>query len=127
MVLRVVVAGGQFTSATSNTALNSSEAYSAFTVPGAPTGVTATAGNASATVSWTAPADDGGSPVTSYTVTASPGGATATVTGSATTTVITGLTNGVSYTFIVRATNAAGTGPASAPSSAVTPTKKKQR
>ena len=38
------------------------------TAPGAPTGVSATAGNGSATVSWTAP-DNGGSAITSYTVT----------------------------------------------------------
>jgi len=40
--------------------------------PGAPTGVTATAGIGSASVSWTAPADDGGSAITGYTVTSSP-------------------------------------------------------
>ena len=38
------------------------------TAPGAPTGVSATAGDKSATVTWTAPAN-GGSPITSYTVT----------------------------------------------------------
>src|SRR5207245_10439865 len=38
-------------------------------VPGAPTGVTATAGHGSATVSWIAPASTGGSAITSYTVT----------------------------------------------------------
>ncbi len=91
------------------------------TVPGAPTGVTAIRGNAQAGVSWTAPADNGGSPITGYTVTASPGGQTATVGGATTNAVVTGLTNGTSYTFIVRATNATGTGPASAPSNAVTP------
>ncbi len=36
--------------------------------PGAPTAVSATAGNASAAVSFTAPASDGGSPITGYTV-----------------------------------------------------------
>jgi fibronectin type III domain protein len=81
--------------------------------------VTATAGNASATVSFTAPASNGGSPITSYTVTASPGGATAT--GSASPITVTGLTNGTSYTFTVTATNAIGTGPPSAASNAVTP------
>ena len=98
---------------------------SAPTVPAAPTGVTATAGNAAATVSWTAPGN-GGSAITSYTVTPYIG-ATAqtpmTVTGSppATSATVTGLTNGTSYTFTVTATNANGTGPASAPSNAVTP------
>ena len=95
------------------------------TAPAAPTGVTATAGNASATVSWTAP-DDGGDPITSYTVTPYEGSTAETptvISGSppATTATVTGLTNGVSYTFTVTATNAVGTGPASAASSAVTP------
>ena len=96
------------------------------TAPGAPTGVTATAGDGSAVVSWTAPAD-GGSGITSYTVTPYVG-ATAqtvtTVTGSppATSTTVTGLTNGSAYTFRVTATNAVGTGPASAASGPVTPT-----
>jgi hypothetical protein len=89
------------------------------TAPGAPTGVTATAGNASATVSFTAPASNGGSPITSYTVTASPGGATAT--GSASPITVPNLTNGTAYTFTVTATNAIGTGPPSAPSNSVTP------
>ena len=95
-------------------------------VPGAPTGVTATAGNGSATVSWTAPSDNGGSAITKYTVTPFIGSTAqtpVTVTGSppATSTTVTGLTNGTSYTFTVSATNASGTGPASSPSNAVTP------
>ena len=95
------------------------------TAPAAPTNVTASGGNASATVSWTAPSD-GGTPITSYTVTPFVG-ATAqtptTVTGSppATSVTVTGLTNGTSYTFTVSATNAVGTGPASSASNAVTP------
>jgi hypothetical protein len=96
------------------------------TAPGAPTGVSATAGNGSATVTWTAPAN-GGSAITGYTVTPFIGSAAqtpVTVTGSppATSATVTGLTNGTSYTFTVSATNAIGTGPASAPSNAVTPT-----
>ena len=96
------------------------------TAPGAPTGVTATAGNGSANVTWTAPASNGGSAITSYTVTPYIGSTAqtpVTVTGSppATSTTVTGLTNGTTYTFTVSATNAIGTGPASAASNAVTP------
>ncbi|MFA6290804.1 MAG: fibronectin type III domain-containing protein [Victivallales bacterium] len=89
------------------------------TVPDAPTGAAATAGNLQATVSFSPPAIDGGSPVTSYTVTSSPGGRTAT--GSASPLTVTGLLNGTTYTFTVRATNLVGTGLASSPSNAVVP------
>ncbi len=91
-----------------------------FNVPGAPGSVTATAGDGQAVVSWTAPASDGGSPITGYTVTASPGGRTCQTTGALSCTV-TGLTNGTEYTFTVKAANAVGTGPASAASAGVTP------
>lgn len=90
------------------------------TAPGVPTGVTGVAGNGSVTVSWLAPASDGGSAITGYTVTAAPGGAHCTTTGALSCTV-NGLTNGTPYTFTVTATNAAGTSGASAPSAAVTP------
>ncbi|UJF32362.1 fibronectin type III domain-containing protein [Paenibacillus hexagrammi] len=89
------------------------------TVPQAPTNVAASRGDSQATVSFDAPADNGGSAVTSYTVTASPGGRTSTGTGS--TINVTGLTNGTAYTFTVTATNAAGTSEVSVPSNGVTP------
>ena len=89
-------------------------------VPGAPTRVTATAGDASARVSWTAPADGGGVPIQSYRVTSIPDGMTCTTSG-ATDCTVTGLTNATPYTFTVTATNRVGTGPASAPSNPVTP------
>ncbi len=98
---------------------------SAPTAPGAPTGVSASAGDTSATVSWVAPVD-GGSPITSYTVTPFVGSVAqtpTTVTGAppATSTVVTGLTNGTTYTFTVTAANAVGAGTASAASNPVTP------
>jgi hypothetical protein len=93
--------------------------------PAAPTGVSASAGNALANVNWNAP-NNGGSTITSYTVTPWTGGtalAPTTVTGNPAPTgaTITGLTNGAAYTFTVTATNAVGTSPASAPSNSVTP------
>jgi hypothetical protein len=89
-----------------------STTYTLFVAPGAPTGVSATVANAQSVVSFTAPASNGGSPITSFTVTATPG--THTATGPASPLTVTGLTNGIPYTITVTATNAAGAGPASA-------------
>jgi len=88
-------------------------------VPGAPTDLNAEAGNARATISFSAPSSDGGSSITSYTVTSNPGDIVAT--GSASPITVTGLTNGTTYTFTVRATNVAGTGTASVASNTSTP------
>ncbi len=90
------------------------------TVPDAPTAVSATAGDAQAIVSFTAPASNGGSAITSYTVTSSPGGITGT--GSTSPITVTGLTNNTAYTFIVTATNSIGTSASSSSSNSVTPT-----
>jgi hypothetical protein len=88
-------------------------------VPGAPTIGTATAGDTQASVAFTAPASIGGAAITGYTVTANPGGLTGT--GANSPIIVTGLTNGVAYTFTVTATNSAGTGSASAASNSITP------
>jgi hypothetical protein len=86
--------------------------------PTAPLAVTAIRGDGSATVSWTAP-NTGGHPITGYTVTSSPGGIVSTST--TTSVVVSGLTNGTPYRFTVVAANDLGPGPASNPSSFVTP------
>ena len=92
------------------------------TIPDAPTITGVTSGNAEVTVSYTAPSSDGGSAITSYTATSSPGGITGTVSqaGSGSITVL-GLTNGVTYTFTVTATNAIGTSVVSDDSNSVVP------
>jgi hypothetical protein len=87
--------------------------------PGAPGQVTATAGNASAVVSWTVPSSAGSFAVSTYQVTSSPGGRTCLT--SATSCSVSGLTNGTDYTFTVKALNGAGWGAASEPSNTVTP------
>jgi hypothetical protein len=95
-------------------------------IPAAPTSVTATGGNAQATVSWTAPAALSVLPITDYTVQySSNSGSTWTTftraASAATSATVTGLTNGTAYVFKVSATNGVGTSSYSASSSAVTP------
>lgn len=93
------------------------------TAPGAPTGLSATAGNASVALAWTAPASNGGSAVTGYAVYrgSTPGGESPTpiatnVTGTSFTD--TGEVNGTAYYYKVAATNAVGTSPQSNEASA---------
>ena len=90
----------------------------AIVAPGAPTGLQIVAGNGSLALSWTAPANNGGSAITSYTVTCTPTTGpvvTDTVTGTPPATSVPALTvvNGMSYSCTVTATNAVGTSGAS--------------
>jgi hypothetical protein len=94
--------------------------------PAAPTGVTATASNAQAVVSWTAPAVVV-PPLADYSVQFSTNGGSTWTTASdavstATSATITGLTNGTAYVFRVAGINGIGTGAYSTQSAAVTPT-----
>ena len=98
-------------STTAGVVARASARVSVESVPGAPTGVVATRGDGAATVTFTAPASTGGSPVLDYVVTTSPGGATTTCTASPC--EVSGLTNGTATTFTVQARNVHGTGPAS--------------
>jgi titin len=88
-------------------------------------GEAATAGDGSATVTWSQPIYDGGSPITGYLVRSyrsdgSPG-PTCSAPASARRCVVGGLVNGTTYTFRVLATNAVGLGDPSIVSNAVTP------
>ncbi|MDZ7863978.1 fibronectin type III domain-containing protein [Acidovorax sp.] len=88
--------------------------------PVAPTAVIAVAGDEQATVRWTAPSNDGGYAITSYTVTGVPAG-TCTVAAPATTCLVINLNAGNAHTFTVTATNGLGRGASSVASAPVTP------
>ena len=86
-------------------------------VPGAPTGVVATRGNASVSVAFAAPTSNGGSAIISFQATC--GGQSAS--GTASPIVVGSLTNGVAVTCTVIATNGIGDSAPSAASNSVTP------
>ena len=88
------------------------------TAPGPPTNVATVAGDASVEVTWSAPVDTGGAPLTTYTATAAPGGETCTT--SSTGCTIGDLSNGTTYDISVTASNEAGL--TSSPSAPVTAT-----
>jgi N-acetylneuraminic acid mutarotase len=116
---RVLATGGA-TDLTAGSGSSSAELFTPATIPGAPQAVSATAGNGSATVTWAPPASDGGSPIAGYTVKSSTG-QTVTTPDARTAATVTGLHNGSRVTFTVTATNAFGTGAASAASNGVIP------
>lgn len=94
------------------------------TVPGPPGFLTATTDDAQTEVSFSAPADNGGDPVGSYTVTLTAQGVNEsphTATGPASPLIVTGLTNGVTYAITVTAENGAGTSTDSTPAATITP------
>jgi phospholipase C len=91
-------------------------------VPTAPPPPAVVPENGAAKLTWDAPATNNGSGVTGYVVTPLIGSVAQTslvFASSARTETVSGLTNGQSYTFVVAATNANGTGPRSDPSNKV--------
>ncbi|HCE47042.1 MAG TPA: hypothetical protein DET40_26135 [Lentisphaeria bacterium] len=112
------VAGAGPVSATSN------EVTPTAGVPGAPTIGTAIRGDTVATVAFTPPKNNGGKPITHYTAVSTPGNISVEeeVIGiSAKPILVTGLKNGTSYTFKVKAKNSEGYGPLSVASNKVVP------
>ena len=119
--IRCVVTG---TNSTGSSSANSNATGDVSPVaPTSPTSVTASvAGATSASVSFTAPSNNGGWPISSYTATSSPGGITGTINQSGSGTIaVTGLTTGTAYTFTVTATNGYYTSSPSSASNSVTP------
>jgi uncharacterized protein YhjY with autotransporter beta-barrel domain len=105
-----------------STSSSASNAVIPATVPGAPSITGVVAGNAQATVTFSAPASNGGAAITGYTVTSNPaGGVDSGANSTSLSHVITGLNNNTAYTFSVTAKNSVGTGPSSTSSSSVTP------
>src|SRR5205809_158605 len=91
------------------------------TPPGAPQGLGATAGDATVTLTWSAPNSNGGSPITNYRIyrgTSSNGETLKATIGNVLTYTDTTVTNGVTYYYQVSAVNAAGEGPRSNEASA---------
>ena len=89
--------------------------------PSAPQDVVGVPGDREVGLSWTAPADAGSFPISTYQAVVSPGGQTCLVAAPALTCAISGLSNGTTYTATVRALNGAGWGPYSTASAAFTP------
>jgi hypothetical protein len=116
--------GGGTTTSTTTTSTTTTTTTTA-SVPSVPGGVSASPASGEALVSWTA-AGDGGSPITGYTITVTAAGGSSTqvqISGGDSTTqaMVTGLSNGTSYTFTVAATNSVGNSAASSASAAVLP------
>jgi hypothetical protein len=116
--LAVLLAGGTATGAmaavpsASASASASSAQQSTTAVPGAPMGLTAIPGDGLATLSWSSPASDGGSPVQEYVIEGGTSLSSSAIreTAGGHTATIGGLINGTTYYFSVHAQNQNGDG-----------------
>ena len=80
------------------------------TEPEAPESLSATPGDGQVTLRWRAPTNDGGEPITHYEYELDGSGTWISTGGTAPSHTVTGLNNGQTYTFRVRAVNALGNG-----------------
>ncbi len=115
-VIKAVNSAG--TSSASNEANAKPVSSTIITVPSAPSALTATPGNNQVSLSWTAPSSNGGSSITGYNIyrgtTAGGESATPIATGVTSTSFVdTGVTNGQTYYYVIKAVNSAGTSSAS--------------
>lgn len=105
-----------------STVVSATTLASSMTVPGAPIIGTANAGDGQAVVSFTAPANTGGTVITAFTVSCGTAGQmTRTATGTASPITVTSLSNGTSYKCSVMATNVVGNSASSESLNDVTP------
>ena len=114
------------TTTTTTTTSSTTTTTIAATAPSAPTSVSGASGDGQVSVSWSAPASNGGAAITDYIVqyaTSSSGTYTTFSDGTSTTTTatVTGLSNNTPYYFKVAAVNSAGTSSYSTVSASVTP------
>ena len=108
-------------SAGQSAASTASASVTPATVPGAPTGLSATVSDQRVDLIWTAPASDGGQSITEYEYEQGGSGTWISTGSTATSYMVHNLTNGQPYRFRVRAVNRVGAGAASAASPNITP------
>ena len=99
--------------------INGMPTWSGVELPDPPTNINATAGNSSASVSFTPPLNNGGSPILNYIVTSNPENISSS--GSNSPISVSGLTNGQSYTFTLVAVNSIGASVVSSVSNSIIP------
>ncbi|MCX8480569.1 MAG: fibronectin type III domain-containing protein, partial [Sediminibacterium sp.] len=109
--------GYTFTNITQNHSIT--PIFTFITIPNPPTNIIAVGGNGQATVGFTAPVNNGGAAINRYNISTTTGNITASGVGSPI--IVTGLTNGTNYRFVVSATNAIGSSLSSDTSNGIVP------